>query len=107
MVEASSMSVISLISHATIVVQLVMVLLVLASLTSYCRQKRKVLGQAGLFTLQGYTHGTLAAIHHRFSATGAFRQAHEFLETGAENGLRACVHVRILAALVVKRRLNG
>lgn len=35
MVEASSMSVVSLISNATIVVQLVMVLLILASLTSW------------------------------------------------------------------------
>ena len=35
MVEASDMSVVSLISHATIVVQLVMALLILASLTSW------------------------------------------------------------------------
>ena len=48
MVEASSMSVISLISHATIVVQLVMVLLVLASLTSWYMivSRYRVMGRA-------------------------------------------------------------
>ena len=48
MVEASSMSVVSLISNATIVVQLVMVLLILASLTSWYMivSRYRVMGRA-------------------------------------------------------------
>ena len=48
MVEASDMSVVSLISHATIVVQLVMALLILASLTSWYMivGRFRVLGRA-------------------------------------------------------------
>lgn len=48
MVEASSMSVVSLISNATIVVQLVMVLLILASLTSWYMivSRFRVMGRA-------------------------------------------------------------